>query len=167
MSTSQLQALRLTGYLAAAAAVLWLALELKTLIICLIMALMLAAAMTPIAESCEKRKIGRPVTVLFIYAFVAVIYVVLAIALVPPIKEQCRTLIQNIPGDIENLTHWYDSVLAFAGDKADLVSFSAGDSKEFAMKAFKPHHRYDHWCFQPDFKFGLRTFSCCLFCHPG
>ena len=60
MSNSQLQALRLTCYVAVAATILWLALELKTLIICLILALMLAAAMTPIAESCEKQKIHIP-----------------------------------------------------------------------------------------------------------
>jgi predicted PurR-regulated permease PerM len=136
MSASQTQALRLTCYLTTAAAVLWLAFELKTLIICLILALMLAAAMTPIAEFWEKKKVPRPLTVLLIYTFVGLIYVVLGTALVPAIKEQCRTLIQNIPSDIENFTRWYDGVLASAGDKADLVSFSAGDSKEFALKAF-------------------------------
>jgi predicted PurR-regulated permease PerM len=136
MSNSQLQALRLTCYLMVAATILWLALELKTLIICLILALMLAAAMTPVAESCEKKKIPRPVTVLIIYTAVALLYLVLGTALFPAIKEQARTLIQNVPADIENLTRWYDSVLAVAGDKADLVSFSPGDSREFAMKAF-------------------------------
>jgi predicted PurR-regulated permease PerM len=102
----------------------------------LILALMLAAAMTPLAESGEKKKISRPVTVLLIYATVALLYLVLGTALFPAIKEQGRTLIQNVPADIENFTRWYENVLAFAGDKADLVTFSQSDSKEFAIKAF-------------------------------
>jgi predicted PurR-regulated permease PerM len=136
MSNSQVQALRIACYLMVAAIVLWLAHELKTLIICVILALMLAAAMTPVAEAWEKKKIGRPITVMVIYAAVALIYLILGTALFPAIREQGKTLIANLPSDIENLTNWYDHILAFAGDKADLVSLSPADSKEFAMKAF-------------------------------
>jgi len=92
--------------------------------------------MTPIAEFWETKKVRRLVTVSLIYAVVLLIYFVLGTALFPAIKEQGTTLIQNVPADIENFTRWYQGVLAFAGDKADLVTFSPGDSKEFAMKAF-------------------------------
>ena len=136
MSSPHIQPLRLACYLMVAATVLWLALELKSVIISLILALMLAAAMTPLAEAGEKKKIKRWLTVSLIYLAVLLLYLVLGTALFPAIREQAKTLIANIPTDIENLTNWYDHMLAIAGDKADLVSFSPADSKEFAMKAF-------------------------------
>jgi len=135
MSNNQIQALRITCYMTVAVIVLGLAIALKSLIICLILSLMLAAAMTPVAESWEKQKIPRLVTVIVIYFVVLLIYGVLAFALFPAIIEQTRTLIQNIPDDIEKLTSLYQRMLAFAGDKADLVSISPGDSKGFVMKA--------------------------------
>lgn len=135
MSTNQAQALRTACYISVAAMLIGLALATKTLILCLLIALMLAAAMTPVAEYWEKKKVPRIATVIIIYVIVVLLYVFIGTALLPAIKEQGRTLVQNIPGDIEKLTIWYDHLLAFAGDKADLVSFSPGDSKEFAMKA--------------------------------
>ncbi|MBU6455803.1 MAG: AI-2E family transporter [Cyanobacteria bacterium REEB67] len=136
MSNSQVQALRIACYLMVAAIVLWLAHELKTVIISFILALMLAAAMTPVAEAWERKRIARPVTITVIYVAVALLYLFLGIALFPAIREQGKTLMANLPNDIENLARWYDHVLAFAGDKAALVTFSPADSKEFAMKAF-------------------------------
>ena len=136
MSNSQLQATRLVCYFTIALVFLWLAHELQTVIISAILALMLAAAMTPVAESWEKKKIPRMVTVLAIYFGVACLYLVLGTALVPAIREQGKMLIANIPTDIENLTNFYNHMLSFAGDKADLVTLSPADAKEFGMKAF-------------------------------
>jgi len=135
MSNNQTQAVRITAYLMIGATLLYLAVALKTLIICLIVALMLAAAMTPVAQRWEENKIPRWLTVTIIYLVVLLIYFVLGTALIPAIKEQARMLIQNLPDDIEKVTNWYEHILAFFGDKADLVSISPGDSKGFAMKA--------------------------------
>jgi len=97
MSNSQLQATRLVCYFTVALVFLWLAHELQTVIISSILALMLAAAMTPVAESWAKRKVPRWVTVVVIYAAVALLYLVLGTALFPAIREQGKMLVANIP----------------------------------------------------------------------
>ena len=74
---------RLTIYVTLTALFVYLAVQLQLLLICLIAALTLAAALSPLAEFMEKRKIPRAATVVVVYLLVLLTYSAVAGGLIP------------------------------------------------------------------------------------
>jgi predicted PurR-regulated permease PerM len=108
-------AFKIVFYSVVAGAAIWLALQLKVIILVLILALTIASAMAPVADFAEAKKVPRVVTVILIYLFIAAVYVLMGMTLVPAIGEQLQTLNKNLPDYIDKLQRWYDSAMNYAG----------------------------------------------------
>lgn len=95
--------------------VLFLVYQLRELLISTILAITIASAISPLAEAAEKRKIPRIATVLLIYAFTGIIYVVFAANLIPAIYEQAIKLSKSLPGYFAKALDFANHTLALAG----------------------------------------------------
>lgn len=82
---------------------LWACMQVKSILICTFMAIILASAIAPAAEILERRKVPRTVTVIGIYILIAIVYVILAISLIPVIKEQAQQLFSMAPQYIKQV----------------------------------------------------------------
>ena len=80
------------------------------------MAIILASAIAPAAEILEKRKVPRTVTVIGLYVLIAIVYIVLAISLVPVIKEQALQLYATVPVYLNRLMESADKLQDVAGN---------------------------------------------------
>lgn len=129
-------ALKLVFYLVAAVLLLWNIYQLKMLIISLSLAVMLAAAIAPLAEAAEKKRIPRAATVSFVYATAAIMYVFLAVSIAPAIREQGMKLYESFPSYISGLEKWYQSALNVAGNHAD-ITVSTEDLRELLVKVLR------------------------------
>lgn len=109
-------------YLLTAIGLIWLAIQLKSLIICVLFALTLAAAITPVAEKLEVRKIPRMATVFLVYVTVALIYAGAAGGLLPAVREQFAQLYQHFPSYIARFVDWYAQAKAITSDASKLIS---------------------------------------------
>lgn len=92
---------RLTIYVTLTALFVYLAVQLQLLLICLIAALTLAAALSPLAEFMEKRKIPRAATVVVVYLLVLLTYSAVAGGLIPLLIQQAKSLWDHVPTYIE------------------------------------------------------------------
>ncbi|MBI2810694.1 MAG: AI-2E family transporter [Candidatus Melainabacteria bacterium] len=97
---------------------LWAAVKVQSLLICTFMAIILASAIAPAAEILETRKVPRTVTVIGIYILIAIVYVVLAISLIPVIKEQAQQLFSVIPQYLNQILESVDKAQHIAGNYA-------------------------------------------------
>lgn len=111
--------------------------QLKALIICIILAITLASAMSPIAETLERKKIPRVWTVLGIYIIIALLYGLLAASVIPSIKEQGATLFEKLPGYIAKVNEWYHKALNLSGGNADAITVSAADLRSMSINGLK------------------------------
>src|SRR5580704_6404069 len=71
-----LTSLKIVGIVIAALTGVYLLVELRNILVCVIFSLTLAAAIAPVAEWGEQRKISRITMVLLVYLFVALVYAV-------------------------------------------------------------------------------------------
>lgn len=101
------------------------------------MAIILASAIAPAAEILEKRKVPRVVTVVGLYILIAIVYAVLAISLIPVIKEQAQQLFTVVPQyvnqiieSIDKLEHLADNV---AGGEVSQMDYTTM-AKDFGAK---------------------------------
>jgi predicted PurR-regulated permease PerM len=85
----------------------WLALQLRVLIVDIVVAITLASAIAPIAVLAEKKGVPRWVTVVLTYILVFVFYGTVVALLKGPIVEQGTALANNIPRYIDNANNWY------------------------------------------------------------
>lgn len=101
-------ALKLALYLLLIVIMVKLVLELNTLLICLIMSVTLAAALTPVADRLEKKTIPRMVTVAGVYCLAFALYSLVACVLWPILVKQSQDLFNSMPGVIQWLTNRSD-----------------------------------------------------------
>lgn len=94
----------------------WLVFELRMMIICLVLAITLASAISPLAEFAEKRKIPRLMTVLVVYAGIGIIYSVVAVALLPALKQQSLNLYESLPLYISGLVDRFPFLSEYIGE---------------------------------------------------
>ncbi|MBI4532684.1 MAG: AI-2E family transporter, partial [Candidatus Melainabacteria bacterium] len=113
---------------------LFFAYQLRVLIINLLLALTLASAICPLAEKLEAKRISRIVTVLGVYATVALLYAAVAAFLAPAIWEQAVQLYQQLPAYMANFLEWYRQLVALAGENAQAVNFDIGDVRAVVIK---------------------------------
>jgi len=124
---------RLVLYLVLAGLGVWIAIQLQTLIICFIAALTLAAALAPLAEAMEKKKFPRIVTVILVYATIALLYILVGAGLVPVLKEQATSLFDNTPGYLDWLTEKAHMVKDIGGPDLTHAKIAAADVKQLSV----------------------------------
>ncbi|CAN5474274.1 AI-2E family transporter [soil metagenome] len=121
------------------ALLLWAAVQVQSILICTFMAIILASAIAPAAEILETRKVPRTVTVIGIYILIAIVYVVLAISLIPLVKEQAQQLVSVIPQYLKQVLESVDRVEHIAGNYAGADAVNNMDyatmAKDFGTKA--------------------------------
>ncbi len=124
---------RLVLYLVLAGLAIYVAIQLQTLIICLIAAVTLAAALAPLAERLEQKKIPRVATVLAVYGFVAVLYICVGAGLVPVLKEQAIGLFDNTPGYVDWAIDQAHKLNDMGGPDLTHTKIAAADIKQLTM----------------------------------
>ena len=95
---------RLTLFVTLAILIVYLALQLQILTICLIAAVTLASALGPLAEFLELKKIPRAVTVIVVYVFVFLVYCSVAGGLIPVLIQQAKSLWEHLPSYLDFAT---------------------------------------------------------------
>lgn len=124
---------RLTLYILLATVAVYVTIQLEALIICLIAALTLAAALAPLAEYLEERKIPRALTVTAVYLLVAALYVGVGSGLVPILKEQAASLFDNVPGYGVWLLEKAHTLYDMGGPDLTHTQIAAVDVKQLSM----------------------------------
>jgi len=109
----------------------------RGLIVNLLIAITLAAGITPVAEWAEKRNIPRVLTVIFLYAGFACLYAALAYFLAPALWEQAAQLYENLPHQMVGLTAWYNQLLTMTGQTPDALSLEWTDFRDPLLKMIK------------------------------
>ncbi len=124
---------RLVLYLVLAGLAIYVAVQLQALIICLIAALTLAAALSPVAELWEKKKIPRIATVLAIYVFVAALYIGVGAGIMPVLKEQARGLYDSTPRYVDWALDKAHQISDMGGPDLTHTNIAAADVKQLSM----------------------------------
>ncbi|MBA3992529.1 MAG: hypothetical protein C0469_03310 [Cyanobacteria bacterium DS2.3.42] len=124
-------------YLFLGALLCWLTYELRMIVICLLMAITLAAAIAPVAEWAEAKRIPRVVTVIVIFIVTALIYSAVAFLLFPPMKQQALALYDNLPKYVEGLTAKFPPLGEYIGTNGDHMKIDPQHLKEFAPNVAK------------------------------
>ncbi len=107
--------LRLTVYIALAALSVYLLVQLQMLFICIIAALTLASALSPLAEALERKKIPRVVTVILVYLLVLLTYTGVAGGLIPVLVQQAKSLWEHLPSYLDLVTAGAQKVTDMGG----------------------------------------------------
>ncbi len=110
---------------------------LRGLIVNLLIAITLAAGITPVAEWAEKKKIPRIMTIILLYASFLLLYACLAYFLAPALWEQATQLYQNIPHQMSGLTSWYNQLLTVTGQTPDALALEWTDIRDPLLKMIK------------------------------
>ncbi|MCA9803829.1 MAG: AI-2E family transporter [Cyanobacteria bacterium HKST-UBA02] len=128
---------RATWLLAASGILIFvLVFHLKAVFVSLVISLTLASALAPLAEKGEEKlKLPRIVTVLLAYAVFGLIYVLMAVSLVPTIREQAHNLYEKFPEYSLKITEHYATVTEVFGSKAEQAfQISSTDARKFASQ---------------------------------
>jgi predicted PurR-regulated permease PerM len=113
----------------------WIAVQVQSILICTFMAIILASAIAPAAEILERRKIPRTITVIGLYILIAIVYAVLAISLIPVIKEQAQQLFSVAPQYIKEILESVDKLQDMAGNYAGAAGAEAVHNVDYATMA--------------------------------
>lgn len=111
--------------------------ELRIVVICVLMAITLASAISPVAEWGEARKIPRIVTVLVIYASTIAIYSAVAFLLFPAMKEQAVNLYENLPTYVHNLAEKFPVLKDYIGSEDEFTKIDPQRIKDLAPNIAK------------------------------
>lgn len=131
---SESGAVRAALVIVMAALGLWLAYELRVLIVDLLMTLTLASAIAPVAEWGEARKVPRIATVLAVYVLVVLAYALIAVFLAPVIWEQAVQLYKHLPGYMSGVMDWYKQLLDMVGEQGDAFRLEMADVRPGVLK---------------------------------
>jgi len=113
------------------AACLWvLYLSLNVVLLALV-SIVLAAAILPLADALQKRRVPRAVTVLGIYALGLGILTILVILLVPVVVEQAQIFALKVPQFRQTVNQW------IASGRAGLGRFTGGKPVELPTLGFE------------------------------
>lgn len=115
----------------------WLVFELRIIVICVLMAITIASAISPVAEWGETRKIPRIATVLFIYVCTAAIYTAVAYLLFPAMKEQALNLYENLPVYLHNLAEKFPILQEYIGTGDEITKIDPQRIKDLAPNIAK------------------------------
>lgn len=124
---------RLVLYLVLAVSGIYLVIQLQTMLICMIASLTMAAALSPLAEKLEARKIPRIATVLGVYILVAVLYLALGTGLFPVLREQAASIIDHFPQYVGWLAEKAHRLNEIGGPDLTHAQFATDDVKDLSV----------------------------------
>lgn len=127
-------ALKATVFALAILAGLWLMYELRVVIICVLVAITFAAAIAPVAEWGETKKIPRIATVLTIFLCVAVIYTAAVLSLANPLREQATQLWERLPSIATELVAKFPILTDFIGPDGHSLKLQTEDLRTLAQR---------------------------------
>ncbi len=104
---------------------LWLGYLCLDIILLALSALIIAAALLPLADAAEKHRVPRAVTVLGVYLIGIGLLVFLVTLLVPVVIDQWHVLVERLPGYRQTLNDWIVSIQGLLG------RWGAGRSVQF------------------------------------
>ncbi len=113
---------------------LWLAWEMRAIVVAVLFSITMASAIAPVAEHLEKRKIPRAATVGIVYLLVGFLYAILFAALFPTLKEQALSLYDKLPSYASGLNDLYFRVREMLGESAGTIAVSPNDIRGFVSK---------------------------------
>lgn len=113
---------------------IWLIYQLRVILVSVFVAIILASAITPVAEAAERKRFPRVVTLIVIYLLVTLVYVLFAIALWPALKEQAIMLYTNLPNYLNSVTDQFNRFAQVAGGSAPTIDLPAM-SQNFMYRA--------------------------------
>lgn len=113
---------------------LWLAYELRVVIVCVLVAITLAAAIAPVAEWAESKKVPRIATVLTIFVLVALVYSAAVFSLAGPLRTQATELWNSLPSIATELVNRFPMLSDFIGADGHSLKLEAEDLKALAQK---------------------------------
>lgn len=106
------------------AGLLWLLYLSLNIVLLALISIVLAAALLPLADDLQRRRVPRAVTVLGVYALGFGVLTFLVVLLVPVVSEQGQILAQRVPQFRETLNEW------IASGRAGLGRFTGGKPVE-------------------------------------
>lgn len=130
-------ALKLVGFTVGTVLLLALLYHERVLVVCLLLSITVASAMAPLAEWAEKRRVPRMVTVLGIYAFVALIYVLMAVSFFPTARDQAIALYNHFPAYLAKVQDWYQSALSQAGAPSKALAIDAAAMQSVSVQVLQ------------------------------
>lgn len=97
---------------ALAVAAVWLLYHSLSVVVIALLSILIASALTPVADALQRRRIPRVVTVLAVYVVGLGVALVVIALLVPVVAEQGRILLARLPAIRASIAGWIDSVRA-------------------------------------------------------
>jgi predicted PurR-regulated permease PerM len=113
------RAIRVTIVVLTAALLVWLSYQLRIVIIDVLLAVIIASAIAPVADRGEKHRIPRALTVVIVYVGVALFYTGVGLALAKPLTEQADLFKQHLPQYREQVGSFYEKWKADVDDYAN------------------------------------------------
>ena len=135
-SSSEL-AIKLVLFSLIAVVLVFVIFKLKILIVCILLSLTLASAMTPIAEFAEKRNVSRLFAVLGVYLVGGLVYGACAMLLAPLFLEQWHKLSGNLPGYFAALDVWQQKLLNLSSASTDSSLFDFADLSSLSLRVVR------------------------------
>lgn len=136
VNTTEL-ALKIVGFAVIAVLTIVVLYKIRVLLICVLIALILASAIAPIAEAAERKKIPRLVTVLTLSLAAATIYGWLAVALIPTVREQWLKLSENLPTYVNGLDIWLKKALNLPVSPVEQLTPNEDSLVELVLRVVK------------------------------
>jgi predicted PurR-regulated permease PerM len=104
------KAIRVTLVVLTAALIVWLSYQLRIVIIDVLLAVIIAAAIAPVADKAETKKIPRTATVAAVYIVVTLFYAGVGLALSKPLREQADLFKQHLPQYHKQVNDVYEQI---------------------------------------------------------
>lgn len=106
--TIEQRAARVTIVVLTAALLVWLSYQLRIVIIDVLLAIIIASAISPVANAAQKRRVPRPLTVIVVYIGVALFYTGVGFLLAKPLKEQTELFKEHLPQYRQQVGSFYE-----------------------------------------------------------
>ncbi len=104
------KAIRVTLVVLTAALAVWLSYQLRIVIIDVLLSVIIAAAIAPVADKAETKKIPRAATVAAVYIVVTLFYAGVGLALSKPLREQADLFKQHLPQYHQQVNDVYEQI---------------------------------------------------------
>lgn len=141
------KAIRVTVVVLTAALIVWLSYQLRIVIIDVLLSVIIAAAIAPVADKAETKKVPRAATVAAVYILVTLFYTGVGFALSKPLREQTDLFRQHLPQYTKQVNDVYEKIKDRTDEYAnqyagvdlfeDAASPSAGEA--ITVTAAPPH----------------------------
>lgn len=82
---------------------LWLLYSIRTVLLALFIAMIFTSALNPFVTKLQRKKIPRPVAIIIIFTLILAVFASLIVAVIPPLVEQTRSLIDQVPTLLDRL----------------------------------------------------------------